>query len=179
MNSSSTSRIAVRLNESKFEQLSYLCLLSVAVNKACMKREGTTYTSGSGTKDKTLTEFQKFLTKLALICDTLKGEHGRTVTAVVCLKGINGPEYIFTSNFRKLSELEETKSFLSDLLTFVGTNPGKLQPKPLQKQVLWRSLEFNFNKVDFYLKSLVDVLDDCIDCESRRGLVGQYKPKPA
>ncbi|KAJ4854619.1 uncharacterized protein T069G_10177 [Trichoderma breve] len=141
MNSSSTSRITVRLNES------------------------------SGSKDKTLTEFQKFLTKLALICDTLKGEHGRTVTALVCLKGINGPEYIFTSNFRKLTELEETKLFLSSLLTFVGTNPDSLQPKPLQKQVLWRSLVFNFDKVDFYLTSLIDVLDDCIDNESRRGLI--------
>lgn len=130
MNSSLTSRITVRLDESKLEQLSYLCLLLVAVNKACIKREGSTYTSGSGSKDRTLTEFQKFLTKLALICDTLKGEHGRTVTALVCLKGINGPEYIFTSNFRKLAELEETKLFLSNLLTFVGTNPDNLQPKP-------------------------------------------------
>jgi hypothetical protein len=144
----------------------------VAVNKACMKRAGTTYISGSGRKDKTLTEFQKFLTKLALICDTLKGEHGRTVTALVCLKGINGPEYILTSNFRKPEELKQTKLFLSELLTFVGVNPDKLQPKPLQKQVLWRSLVFNFDKVDFYLKTLIDALDDCIDCESRKGLIG-------
>lgn len=179
MNSSSTSRIAVRLNESDLEQLSYLCLLSVAVNKACMKREGTTYMSGSGNKNKPLTEFQKFLTKLAMICDTLKGEHGRTVTALACLKGINGPEYIITSNFRKLTEFEETKLFLSNLLTYVGTNPDKLQPKPLQKQILWRSLAFNFDKVDFYLRTLIDTLDLCIDCESRKGSVGQYKPKTA
>lgn len=178
MDSSSTSPATVRLNENAFEQLSYLCLLLVAVNKACVKREGTTYTSGSVTKNDTLTEFQKFLTKLAMICDTLKGDHGRTVTALVCLKGINGPEYILTSNFRKSMELDEIKIFLSDLLTFVGTNPDKLQPKPLQKQVLWRSLVFNFNKVDFYLRSLIGALDLCIDCESRRGRVGQYKPKP-
>lgn len=179
MNSSSASRVTVPLNQEMFEQFSYLCLLLVAINKACLKREGTTYTSGSGSKVKTLTEFQKFLTKLALICDTLKGEHGRTVTALVCLKGINGPEYIFTSNFRKPAELEEIKLFLSNLLTFVETNPDKLKPKPLQKQVLWRSLEFNFDKVDCYLKSLIDALDDCIESESRRRPVGQYEPKPA
>lgn len=179
MNSSSTSRIAVRLNESNQEQLSYLCLLLVAVNKACMKREDTIYISGSGIKSKTLTEFQKLLTMLAMICDTLKGDHGRTVTALVCLKGINGPEFILTSNCRKQAELEETKLFLCNLLTFVGTNPDKLQQKPLQKQVLWRSIVFNFDKVNIYLSSLIDALDTCIDCECQRGSVGQYKPKPA
>ncbi|KAL6897627.1 hypothetical protein GGI43DRAFT_97920 [Trichoderma evansii] len=169
MNSSPASRVTGPLNENKLEQLSYLCFLLGAINLACKKREGITYASGSGNKDKTLTEFQKFLTKLALICDTVKGEGGRTVTALVCLKGINGPEYIFTSNFRKEAELEEAKLFLSGLLKFVGTNPDNFKTaKPLQKQVLWKSLEFNSDKLESYLRSLIDALDDCIVWESRR-----------
>ncbi|KAH8130406.1 hypothetical protein FP744_10009292 [Trichoderma asperellum] len=170
MNSSSTSRIAILLNEKKLKQLSYLGLLLVAMNKACIAREGIAYMSGSGSKGKPLTEFQKFLTKLALICDTVKGEYGRTMTALVCLRGINGPDYIFTSNFRKEAELEEAKSFLSSLLTFVGTNPDSLMPKALQKQVLWKILVFNFSKLEFYLGALVDALDNCIECERLRRL---------
>lgn len=173
MNSSSTSRIAILLNEKKLKQLSYLGLLLVAMNKACIAREGIAYMSGSGSKGKPLTEFQKFLTKLALICDTVKGEYGRTMTALVCLRGINGPDYIFTSNFRKEAELEEAKSFLSSLLTFVGTNPDSLMPKALQKQVLWKILVFNFSKLEFYLGALVDALDNCIECERLRRLPGQ------
>lgn len=179
MNSPLASRVTAPLDKNKLEQLSYLCALLVGINKACMKREGITYASGSGSKDKTLTEVQKFFSKLALICDTQKGEQGRTVTALVCLRGTEGPEYIFTSNSRKETELRETKSFLSSLLTFVGTNPSKLEPKPLQKQVLWRSLEFNFDKLKCYLDALITALDNCIISESRRGLNGQYNQKPA
>lgn len=120
MNSSSIHRVTVPLNEDTLERLSHLCLLLVAINEACKKRERIAYIPGKGAKDKTLTEFQKFLNKLAMICDTRKGDHGATVTALVCLSGIHGPEYIFTSNFRKEAELEETKSFLSDLLTLLG-----------------------------------------------------------
>lgn len=174
MNSSSIHRVTVPLNEDTLERLSHLCLLLVAINEACKKRERIAYIPGKGAKDKTLTEFQKFLNKLAMICDTRKGDHGATVTALVCLSGIHGPEYIFTSNFRKEAELEETKSFLSDLLTFVGTNPNKLHPKPLQKQVLWKSFVFNYSKLKFYLGSLIDALEECIDCEGHRGSPGQY-----
>ncbi|UKZ52914.1 hypothetical protein TrVGV298_006700 [Trichoderma virens] len=92
------------------------------------------------------------------------------MTALVCLKGTEGPEYIFTSNYRKETELKETKSFLSNLLIFIGTNPDKLGAKPLQKQVLWRSLEFNFDKLEFYLKALTNALENCIASENGRKL---------
>lgn len=120
-----------------------------------------TYTSGDPDNYLDLTSFQLFLCKLAQICDTMKG--GDTITALVAQKAANGPAYLFASNNRKDMELEHTKNFLSDLLGFIGKNPNRLADKPLRKQVLWRILEFNFPRVDYYLKRILTSIGECID----------------
>lgn len=150
--------------QSKLEQLSHLCILLAALNETCKVMGTTQFSSGNFCGDGSLSSFQVFLNKLAQICDTQKG--GDTMTALACLKGSRGPEYIFCCNSRRVSELEQTKTFLSDILEFVATNPDSLGTKPLQKQVLWRILEFNFDKLNFYLKTLASELEYCIsDCQ--------------
>ncbi|RFU73328.1 hypothetical protein TARUN_8920 [Trichoderma arundinaceum] len=167
MSSSSASHLTTSLNRAALEQLSHLCILLAAANKSCMKRDGIKYASGDSGKGAPLTEFQQYLSKLALICDTEKGKF--TMTALACLEGAKGPEYVFASNYRKPMELEDTKKFLERLLDYIVTNPEKHKPKTHKKQVLWRILEFNFGKLDYYLGTLVTVLDCCInECEVRR-----------
>ncbi|KAK2018752.1 hypothetical protein LZ32DRAFT_653523 [Colletotrichum eremochloae] len=134
-------------------QLFYLSSLFGAVNESCRKMNNVTYSSGDSQGDRVLSPLQAFLCKLAQVCDTEKG--GDTITALVALKTDNGPEYLFASNSRKEAELEITRKFLADLLDFVGRNPVGLAEKALKKQVLWRILEFDFPRVDFYVKQIV------------------------
>ena len=153
-------------------QLSYLCILLTAINETCKVIAGVAYGSGGSKSDNALTEFQVFLGKLSQVCDSQKG--GNTVTALVCLRADNSPQYLFCSNYRKTAELEQTRVYLSNLLQYVGLNPDNLQPRPLQKQVLWRILEFNFQKVEFYLETLITAIAGCIgDCELRGESSGQ------
>lgn len=166
MNSSATRNI-IPLNRDMLEQLSHLCVLLEAANNACMKRDGVKYAMGDSGGGTSVTEFQKFLSKLALICDSERGK--ATMTAMVCLKGTDGPEYVFASNSRKQMELEATKEFISTLLDYVSKNPETLQLKALQKRVLWRILEFGFGKLRYYLAKLDVALGHCInDCEQTR-----------
>jgi hypothetical protein len=122
-----------------------------------------------------LTDFQKWLCALAQISHTERG--GNTITALVCLLGLNGAaEILFTSNNRKEGELESTKKFLEELLGYVVTNPDKLQPKPLEKQILWRITEANFRKVNDYLVTLLAALEECMKHFRHPALVGgEYK----
>ncbi|KAK2039681.1 hypothetical protein LZ31DRAFT_505792 [Colletotrichum somersetense] len=148
-----------RINE-KDLQLFYLSSLFCAVNESCREMNNVTYSSGDYSGDRVLSPFQKFLCKLAQVCDAEKG--GDTITALVALKAADGPEYHFASNGRKPSELDSTKNFLSGLLDYVGRNPEGLAEKPLRKQVLWRILEFNFHRVTFYLRSIAVSVGKCI-----------------
>lgn len=124
-------------------------------------KSGVTYTSGNPDNDRVLDSFQLFLCKLAQILDTTKG--GDTITALVALKGRDGPEYLFTSNSRKDGEFETAKNFLSGLLKFIGENPDDLKEKVLQKRALWEILEFNFPRVNCYLKGILLSIRKCID----------------
>ncbi|KAK2057587.1 hypothetical protein LY76DRAFT_92067 [Colletotrichum caudatum] len=148
-----------RINE-KDLQLFYLSSLFCAVNESCRKMNNVTYSSGDYRGDRVLSPFQKFLCKLAQVCDAEKG--GDTITALVALRAADGPLYHFASNGRKPSELESTKNFLSDLLGYVGRNPDGLAEKPLKKQVLHRILEFNLPRVLFYLKRVIASVGECI-----------------
>ena len=140
-------------------QLILLCCLLLSVDKSCKALHNVKYVSSNTTRGRRLHPFQIFLNKLALICDQQRG--GNTITALVALKGSNGPAYHFASNNRQEEELKETKTFLTKLLGFVGTNPDRLAEKPLQKQVLWRILEFNYQRVDHYVRSVVNTSSEC------------------
>ncbi|GKT49955.1 uncharacterized protein ColSpa_10136 [Colletotrichum spaethianum] len=142
-------------------QLFYLCTLFTSVNESCKKMNNITYSSVNLDSGRVLTPFQKFLCSLAQICNATMGPD--TITALVALKAANGPGYLFASNNRKEPELEDTKSFLSDLLDFVGKYPDGLAEKPLKKQVLWRILEFNYLRVDCYISRIVTSVRECIE----------------
>ncbi|GJC82530.1 hypothetical protein ColLi_05368 [Colletotrichum liriopes] len=141
-------------------QLFYLNTFFTAVNESCKQMNNIVYSSANFDNDSNPTPFQAFLCKLAQICDSEKGPN--TITALVALKAANGPGYLFASNNRKKPELDETKSFLSNLLDFVAKNPDKLAERPMKRQVLWRILEFNFPRVKWYLKQIAIFVDECI-----------------
>lgn len=159
--------------EEKLAQLQHLCVLLAAANEACKVRSDVKYASGTADADKSksLPDFQRFLCKLAQICDTQKG--GKTITGLVCLRSPQGAEYLISSNQRKDTELQQTTEYLSGLLNYIATNPEDLKPKPLQKQVLWRILERNFDRLVIYLRELSGALESCIaDFSHGRGATG-------
>ncbi|RYC97039.1 hypothetical protein BFJ63_vAg204 [Fusarium oxysporum f. sp. narcissi] len=162
--SSSANQASEALNSKQQRQYQCLCILLQAVNETCKHRSDIRYSSGKSQSDARLTDYQKFICKTAQILDNEKG--GDSATALIVAKGLRGPDYVFASNSRKASELERAKSFLSDLLGYVGSNPDELTPKGIQKQVFDRILEFNFLRFDAYLNGLGTALQFCIDnCE--------------
>lgn len=182
--SSPASSGSLNADDEQLIQLLYLGTLHAAANKTCKDRNNIKYASGVANQAASLPEMEKFFCKLAQICDTRKG--GTTVTALVCLKGKKGPEYILAANKRKSGELKETTAFLSDLLEYVA-NPPKTSnsknsdsknpnTKPLQKQVLWRILEHNIPRLEIYLKDLNSALKECIsDCEDEENPAGEFQ----
>ncbi|KAH7320583.1 hypothetical protein B0I35DRAFT_459380 [Stachybotrys elegans] len=140
-------------------QFSALGCVIEAINESCKQINNAHYDiEGTGS----LSEFEVFLCKLALVCQTQRSPD--TITSLVCLKtATGGAEFLFTSNDRAAPELEKTRRFLEKLLAFVSTNPENLNPKPLQKQVLWRILEANFDKLVGYLNSLNSSLALCLE----------------
>ncbi|KAF4960505.1 hypothetical protein FGADI_912 [Fusarium gaditjirri] len=177
--SSSVDQASVALSDKQQRQYQCLCILLQAVNETCKYRSDIRYSSGKSNSDARLTDYQKFICKMAQILDNEKG--GDSVTALIVAKGLRGPEYLFASNSRKVPELERAKSFFSDLLGYVGSNPDELSPKALQKQVFYRILEFNFLRFDAYLNGLGTALQFCIaSCErsqepSRSGDMAQLQ----
>ncbi|KAF5620327.1 uncharacterized protein FTJAE_11684 [Fusarium tjaetaba] len=162
--SSSNNQASKALNSKQQRQYQCLCILLQAINETCKLRSDIRYSSGKSHNYALLTEFQKLTCKIAQILDNEKG--GDSATALIVAKGLCGPDYVFASNSKKAPELERAKSFLSDLLEYVGSNPDELTPKALQKQVFDRILEFNFLRFDAYLNGLGTALQSCIDdCE--------------
>ncbi|CAI6101031.1 unnamed protein product [Clonostachys chloroleuca] len=147
------------------QQLFNLCASQGAITAACIARSAIKYGSFESNRDASLSAFQSFQCKLAQFCHNDSG--GAANTSLVCLVFDGGAEFLFTTNFRKPAELEEIKRGLEDLLRYATTNPEKLNPKPLQKMILWRFLEFCFKRVGVYFRTLSRALDECIDeCES-------------
>jgi hypothetical protein len=179
--SSSNNQASKALNSKQQRQYQCLCILLQAVNETCKLRSDIRYSSGKSRSYALLTEFQKLICKIAQILDNEKG--GDSATALIVAKGLCGPDYVFASNFKKAPELERAKSFLSDLLEYVGSNPDELTPKALQKQVFDRILEFNFLRLDAYLNGLGTALQSCIDnCERSQDpdskLINEYRQFP-
>lgn len=171
-------RTSVASSEDQQRQYQCLCIVFQAVNETCKTRSDIKYASGDTCSDASLTEYEKFLCKLAQVCDSAKG--GDTITALVALKGCQGPDYLFASNKRKSAELERTKVFLSELIGYVGDNPEKLALKTLQRKVLGRILEFNFSRLNFYLERLLSSLAVCISyCQDSKKGDGKFDRKCA
>ncbi|KAF4451674.1 hypothetical protein F53441_5353 [Fusarium austroafricanum] len=158
----SVNQKTMSLSNEQQRQYQCLCIVLQAVNETCKQMSDIRYSSGSSCSDALLTDFQKFTCKMAQILDNVKG--GNSATALIIAKGLHGPDYVFASNSRKTAELERAKSFLSDLIAYVGDNPDGLTLKGLQKRVFDRILEFNFLRIDVYLDGLSTALECCILC---------------
>jgi hypothetical protein len=161
MSSPNTPTAVDHVGHSKAIQLNGLASLHVAVNDTIKEMRGIKYISTDTSNEIRLSTFEIFLTKLAFICNNERG--GDSITALVCVKAAEGPGYHFTCNNRSIQDLQDTRDFLYDLLDYVGRNPDHYKIPPLQKQVLWRILEFNHPKVEYYLKRIVNYTTECID----------------
>ncbi|VUC37219.1 unnamed protein product [Clonostachys rosea] len=148
------------------QQLANLCALQGAITTACMARSAIKYGSLESNRNASLSAFQSFLCKLAQFIHNVRG--GEANASLACLAAEGGANFLFTTNFRKPAELEEIKRALEDLLRYAATNPDNFQSsKPMQKKILWLFLEFCFDRVGPYFKTLSDALDECVlECES-------------
>jgi hypothetical protein len=154
--------------EMKTSQLSCLFALQDAANKTWKDVAGSTPNAYRSDGDQSLTPFQKYLCKLAEVAQTEKG--GETISALVCLRHPDeeggGAKFLLTSNHRRDDRLAKTTEFLHGLLEYAARNPDNLNQKPLQKQILFRVIEFDIGKFRCYLQLLLVALDGCIrECE--------------
>lgn len=114
--------------------------------------------------------FYTFVNKLCQVCDNERG--GKTVTSISITSNLGIPKYILGSNRRTLDQLSNTREFLTSLLSYIANNRpdknDKTKFKAINKQVLWRILEFGFPRVKAYLVNLKKYVNLCIeDCENR------------
>lgn len=155
------SRGAMTPAQSKAQQLNYLCLIQAAAKECWLAQADVDSPPHDNNTEQSLNQFQRYMSKLAQVLQAEKGSG--PITALACLNnGLGGVEFIFASNARPLPQLEETKRFLEELLTYAATNPQELKPRALQKQVLWRIIKSSFNKIECYLQALRTSLDYCI-----------------
>ncbi|KAI9149077.1 hypothetical protein HJFPF1_11124 [Paramyrothecium foliicola] len=142
----------------KAAQIYHISTLSLAIKSACKVNANDVYRAGPGSNEAALASYPMFLQKLAQICDFQKG--GGTEIALTALKTKESADYWIISNSKHGTE--QAAKFLGTLLREVGANPGKIKEKALQKRVLWSILEFNFERINIYLKTFCKVLDECI-----------------
>lgn len=143
----------------KQKQLACLGILLSAATDACKEKSQSRYSSGAG-GDSTLSPTQIFLCKLAQVCDSQR--RGKTATALVCLDGKQGREYIIASNLRNFNQLQQTREFLSELLRSTVRDSKLMAKKTLQRDVLRRIIAFNALRLVAYLGVLVKELEKCL-----------------
>lgn len=119
-----------------------------------------------------------FANKLALVCDSQKGDYGATATAVwISDDGAGHIQYHFTSNQRSEVELQQMVTFVDTLLKRVCAIASPKQNRPTTKSLLFPILQFNRKRIDVYLDCLRSeaqrCLDECFDMDDENGLLGR------
>lgn len=120
--------------------------------------------------------FQAYLDKLALVCDSTKGDYGAKVTAVWVSEDTPGQVcYSFTSNQRDPSEEQEMVTFMTALLDQIGTTSPTHPPGSTAIwSILSSILQFNRPRVEIYLESLRSearrCLEQCHDLDDGNGM---------
>ncbi|KXJ87909.1 hypothetical protein Micbo1qcDRAFT_167044 [Microdochium bolleyi] len=113
--------------------------------------------------------YQIFLDKLAFLLDSDRG--GNTVSALAILKGDSGaPEYVFTSNARRESDMSDAKDRLSALLRILKEDKGrairlgasKNAPAALRRKLVDRALLANIRRLHVYLGSIDKAIVACL-----------------
>jgi len=104
-------------------------------------------------------DFHRFVDKLAQLCQTEPG--GDSVTAFVVLNPPEGIQYRFACNQRKKDDLIQVKTYISSILTKLGTVSTDTLTEMISP-ILRQSLSFTRSKVQAYVRMLVEQTVDCI-----------------
>lgn len=114
--------------------------------------------------------FKCFANRLAQMCDNERGNNGASVSGIAVLEEPEGVHYVIGSNNRRTSALQEVELFVKQLLSIVAKST-KLPAdgvSPIRREALWHVLEFDKNRVKYYLAHTVKHLGDCIIDYDRR-----------
>lgn len=163
---SSIPQAETQASDDKEKQLACLGILLSAATDAYKERTQSRYSSGK-VGNFHPSSIQTFLSKLAQVCDSQR--RGKTATALVCLDGQYGREYILASNLRNINQMQQTREFLSELLQSTAKDSQFLAKKTLQRGVLRRIIAFNTPRLVAYLQVLVAELGNCL---------GEFKDSP-
>lgn len=120
-----------------------------------------------------------FVYKLALVCDSEKGNEGRTITsfAVLRMAQTQRVKYWFASNQRTDDQLSQTAVFVKSLLEEIGMVPRRtlLQHDEYISSLLRKVLLFNKHRVRCYLQELRSEAHKCLrNCFSWDEQKSQY-----
>lgn len=103
--------------------------------------------------------FHDFMNKLAQICDTRP--RGPTVTAVVALSHPDRVQYRFASNQRSEEELEQLKSFVTDILQTLQHWTEEAS-QLVETQVLQKVTVFTRPRLGVYVKAVAISSEECL-----------------
>lgn len=122
--------------------------------------------------------FKGFVNKLALVCDSTKGDNGATVTSIWVSESSEGHvRYTIASNQRDKDALEQMAAFVTAILQKVHAAPASTQDQSATAALLFSILEFNRGRINIYLDGLRSesrkCLDRCLDLEDENGEQGR------
>lgn len=114
-----------------------------------------------------------FLNKLAQICDSQKGELGKTCSAIVILDS-GTLEYRLASNRRDEYELSTTREYLKGILNDLRkASDSEIKQSDAKEAIfsgiLLKVLAFTRPRLEYYLNKLSSNLEFCIDYAARYG----------
>lgn len=142
------------LNLRFYEAVLFLyCLKEVKYKAESVKEPDLESDSGRSSRD----SFRCFVNKLGQICDN--GSKGKTVTAFAVLQP-GQIQYRFASNQRTSEELEDVKTYIANILGFLGSAADD-QLNGVFGTVLERILAFNRPAIEKYVDNLFQVTDFC------------------
>ena len=139
-----------------------------SLNEACQNNEAGTSTEVSDPmpdfQQGSEQAFRFFVYKLAQICDNGIIPRGNTITSFAVLQP-GAVEYVFASNRRTDKQLEETKHFVTSILTFVGkASISQVEKKRnLYRRIIGDVLLFNEQRLKSYIKGFLGSLKNCLN----------------
>lgn len=147
-------------------------ILLKSLNEACLRggnREvpDTPPTPHQGEEQ----DFKTFVNKLAQICDS--EPKGATVSAIFVLQKYDGVKYLFASNRRSQSQLEQMKENLLSILELLKMNilsKKQQSTEELSSQLLRCVVSVNHCRIKSYLSALADNIAKCMGACDREAV---------
>ncbi|KAK1985859.1 hypothetical protein LZ30DRAFT_340469 [Colletotrichum cereale] len=157
-------KLCKRLNRF-FETLAFLTSLQKACGRG-IQEKAPSDTSEAGENHSRALEC--FINKLAQICDNKRG--GPTVTSLAIIRTPDKLLYVFASNQRSETDAEKPREFVFGLLSYLNracATPGFKddESSPVFQHLLRDILKFNYERIGWYRRSLLERLSQClVDC---------------